>query len=142
MKTAAAACLIALAAIATPAGVAGQDDALKAPRPAPPAARASTTPNPSDLGAAMMSAEVDADGTLLIGEGAVSSVRTGNGQYQVGFGRDVRNCAFSATNQSVSGAPPFVQKYGVEWPEGIFVGHLEGGAYSNARFYLIAVCGR
>ncbi|MFD1701609.1 hypothetical protein ACFSCV_01190 [Methylopila henanensis] len=141
MKTAAA-CMIALVTLSTPAGAAGQDDALKAPRPAPPAARASTTPNPSDLGAAIMSAEVDAGGTLLIGEGAVSSVRTGAGQYQVGFGRDVRNCAFSATNQSVSGNPPFVQKYGAEWLEGVFVGHLEGSGYSDTRFYLIAVCGR
>jgi hypothetical protein len=49
------------------------------------------------LGAALMSAVVDADGTLVRGGGATSVMRVANGTYVVTFSRSVVECTYVAS---------------------------------------------
>ena len=45
-------------------------------------------------GMAMMSAFVTSDGGLLVGAGAISATRIGNGHFEVVFDRDVARCFY------------------------------------------------
>ena len=66
-----------------------------------PAAGARTT------GPAVLSAVVNADGTLARGIGAVSAQQTGvDGEYRVTFGRDVSGCAYTATAGEATAVGP------------------------------------
>ena len=51
----------------------------------------------SDLGIAIMSAQVDRDGHLQGGAGVVGVKRIGAGEYFVAFGRSVEGCTYTGT---------------------------------------------
>jgi hypothetical protein len=59
-------------------------------------------PHVPDLGAAIMSANVNQNGNLYGGAGAVGATRKANGLYFVAFDRSVQGCAYAG---AVSGAP-------------------------------------
>lgn len=52
-----------------------------------------------DLGMALMSAAINADGTIARGEGVVlaGTTKLGTGVYEVGFGRDITACVYQVT---------------------------------------------
>src|SRR5688572_18391632 len=65
------------------------------------------------LGMALMSAGVDAPGTLIRGSGVVSANIFKLGYYDVTFERSVASCAASITAASVNADGPGVDVYGV-----------------------------
>jgi hypothetical protein len=88
--------LVAGAAMALVVSAAGWSASQAAP----------VTPAAADetLGMALMAAHVNPSGTLVKGAGAVSSTRTGAGNYSIVFERSVQNCFFStATTNSGPG---------------------------------------
>ncbi|GLK81268.1 hypothetical protein [Methylopila turkensis] len=134
--------LSAFVACAVPALAQGPNDP-------PPGGRASSTPSASDLGMALMSAVVRADGTLARGEGVESSAVVGlSHQYEVIFGRDVTACAYTV---DIGGFEPF----GIP-PKGVAAvigraGNVRGvyvetfrvdGAELPLGFHVLVFCGR
>jgi hypothetical protein len=99
------------------------------------------------LGAALMSATVDLDGTLVRGAGAVSSMNTGNtGDFVVQFNRDVRDCTYVAsvgspvspvgwTANAAASAPG-----NASGPDTVRVFISTNGAGVNNPFHLLVVC--
>jgi len=99
-----------------------------------------------DLGMAIMSAVVNADGTLARNAGATSATAFGSGQYEVIFERDVTACTYVATiglsATSGSSSPGFVTVVGrAGAPNGIFVTTDDAtGASLNLGFHVIVFC--
>ncbi|MFD1702018.1 hypothetical protein ACFSCV_03280 [Methylopila henanensis] len=123
--------------------------ALASDRNDPPArAKASPTPSASDLGMALMSAAVRMDGSLVRGEGAQSAVNLAKGAYEVSFGRDITNCALTATIGVVEAfdTPPSlfaVVSPRAGDPSAVFLRILDvNGTLTNGPFHLTVFCGR
>lgn len=89
---------LAMAGLIDAAGAQGAPS-LRAPPPPDQQRREA----PGDLGMAIMSARVQNDGVLLNGAGAISSVRTQAGVYEVTFGRNIEECAPVTTSTFVIG---------------------------------------
>lgn len=113
--------------------------------PGPDAPRAAV----GDLGMTVMSAVLNADGTLARGEGVVSAGSAGfTGEYEVIFGRDVTACAYKASigSSATSGveSPGYATVVGrVGQPNGVFVATLDtAGDNANRGFHLLVYCGR
>jgi ABC-type antimicrobial peptide transport system permease subunit len=91
-------------------------------------------------------AVVNSDGTLARDRGAVSSQRFTNGEYEVIFSRNVRNCAYVATiglSGSFGISPPgeitVVGRFGNR--RGVYVTtHDSTGAFADRSFHLQVSC--
>ena len=118
---------------------------LNAPIPgAPPPAAV------GDLGMAIMSASIFANGTINRGEGVVSTgtTRLSLGTYEVAFGRDITQCAFSVTvgEGGVGGATPAVAGVTLRSgnPNGVFIRIVNppDEASEDHDFFVLVYCGR
>lgn len=116
---------------------------LNAPIPgAPPPAAV------GDLGMAIMSAVINADATVARGEGVVSSLALGPGNYEVGFGRDITACAWygSIGNPGFSGgvAASTISLTGrAGATNSLFVQTFDSAsAAANRPFHILIYCGR
>lgn len=136
------ACALAFGVALSTAAVAKN---LNAPIPgAPPPAAV------GDLGMAIMSASILADGTINRGEGVISAgtQRLSTGTYEVGFGRDITACAYSVTvgEGGIASATPAVT--GVTRrsgnPNGLFIRIVNppDEASEDRDFFVLVYCGR
>lgn len=96
---------------------------------------------PGDLGSAIMSAMVGADGALLSGAGALASSRASAGIYFVTFGRDVTQCVFAVTSTNALGVTPVAQ---VSDPNlvAVYWYYDRNSSFIDAGFYIVAYCDR
>ena len=86
-------------------------------------------------------AAVAADGTLVRGNGVVSSTQLEMGQYEVVFDRDVTGCGFTATLDNTSHEGEVVTDTRASLPVGVFVQtHGSGGLSAAKGFYLAVDC--
>jgi hypothetical protein len=90
-------------------------------------------------------AVVGPNGALVRGRGVTSTSRTGNGQYQVVFDRDVRACAYVATIGDESAAPPGGGMTNVSQvatnANGVrVVTRNAGGAITDRSFHIVVSC--
>ncbi|MFD1703659.1 hypothetical protein ACFSCV_11670 [Methylopila henanensis] len=116
----------------------------------PPGARAQPNVDPGDLGTALMSAAINADGTIARGEGVIATgtQRFSAGTYEVGFDRDITQCAYSVTvgESSIGSATPAV--VGVTRrsgnPKGVFIQirNPPDEANEDRDFFVLVFCGR
>lgn len=105
---------------------------------------------PGDLGMAIMSASIRSDGTINRGEGVVATgtARLSTGTYEVGFGRDITACVYSATvgEGDIGGATPaaigVTRRSGN--PAGVFVRIVNppDEASEDRDFFILVYCGR
>lgn len=105
---------------------------------------------PGDLGMAIMSASIFADGTINRGEGVISTgtSRLSTGTYQVAFGRDITACVYSVTigEGGVGGATPaavgVTRRSGD--PAGLFIRIVNppDEASEDRDFFVLVYCGR
>jgi hypothetical protein len=96
-----------------------------------------------DIG--VLTAQINADGTVFSSSGGVTSVHVGTGTYDVDFGRDISNCTFNATQGEggVGGAAGAI--LGVTDragnAEAVFVTvRTDANASVDRAFQLIVVC--
>ncbi|GLK81267.1 hypothetical protein [Methylopila turkensis] len=136
-----AATALLLGAFVAPALASDQNE----PRPG---AKASPTPSASDLGMALMSAAVRGDGLLVRGEGADGAGRLSVGAYEVNFGRDITNCALTATVgivEAYNSPPSLIASVSPRagTPTGVFVRVFDvNGVLADGPFHLTVFCGR
>lgn len=126
--------------------------ALLSPAAAAPQNTAPGTPVPQaaagDLGSAIMSAVINADGTIVRGEGVVSSELSGTNGYAVAFGRNVAGCSFQATvgQPGSSGVqPPSIATVAgsIANANAVFVATFDSDNAAAPRpFHLLVYCGR
>ena len=104
-----------------------------------------------DRGMAIMSAAVKgSDGTVYRGEGVVTTTtsRFSAGTYEVGFGRDITACAYSATvgEAGIGSAVPsliaITRRSGN--PNGVFlqIRNATSNANEDRDFFVLVFCGR
>jgi hypothetical protein len=90
-------------------------------------------------------ATVNTDGTLANSSGGVTSLNVSAGQYEVDFGRDVAQCAFTATLANPGGGVP-APGYIVAADRGLNVEAVfvetsnDASAATNRSFHLLVVC--
>ena len=100
------------------------------------------------LGMALMSAVVNADGSLARGSGAVSSVRTTTGQYRVIFDRPIRDCTFTASGGGATPGLSYLTTANVwslpndESGVGVITSANTTAADINSGFHLLVFCAR
>jgi hypothetical protein len=91
-------------------------------------------------------AVVGANGVIARGRGLASNpVRTGAGRYQLIFNRDVRGCAYVATQGVIGATTPGPGQIGTSAlasnPNGVFVRTFDSqGAPADRSFHLIVSC--
>jgi len=105
---------------------------------------------PGDLGMAIMSASIFADGTINRGEGVITTgtSRLSTGTYQVAFGRDITACVYSVTvgEGGIGGATPaavgVTRRSGD--PAGLFIRIVNppDEASEDRDFFVLVYCGR
>jgi hypothetical protein len=88
---------------------------------------------------------VSAGGTAVRGRGVSSTARTGTGQYQAIFDRDVRGCVYVATLGDESAAAPGTGQVSVTaLPSSVngvrILTRDSSGAAANRSFHLIVSC--
>lgn len=94
-------------------------------------------------GVAILSARVDADGTLLSGSGVTGVTKVGTGTYQVDFDREVTECMFSVTPADLR--LPQVQPTTSDQNASTVTLWAQIGlniTSSDGQFYLLAYCSR
>ncbi|MFD1703658.1 hypothetical protein ACFSCV_11665 [Methylopila henanensis] len=116
----------------------------------PPGARAQPNVGPGDLGMALMSAAINADGTIARGEGvtATGTQKLSTGTYEVGFDRDITQCAYAVTvgESGIGSAVPSVvgvTRRSVN-PNGVFIQikNPPDEANEDKNFFVLVYCGR
>jgi hypothetical protein len=114
------------------------------------ASPASAAPD-NTLGMALMSAVVNANGTLDRGSGVASSLRlgaAGSGTYEVLFDREVSTCTFVAslgnsTFTTFLGEVSAVRRSGAGKENGVYVEtNNSAGASADKPFHLIVFCAK
>lgn len=104
---------------------------------------------PGDLGMAIMSAAINADGTIARGEGVIATGTNniGTGVYEVAFGRDITECTYQVTagESGIGSAVPRVvavtRRAGN--PAGVFLQVQDNaGTQINNPFFVLVYCGR
>ena len=96
----------------------------------------------------LLSAVVNADGTIARGNGVTAVVTAGTGNYRVEFDRNVRQCAYVGTiglsGASGTSAPGFITVVGDALSvNGVFVTTDDSAAAStNLGFHLVVDCAR
>jgi hypothetical protein len=84
-------------------------------------------------------AVINTSGTTGRGSGVTGSAKTGTGQYEVIFNRDVTTCSYQAT-MSISPGEVIAQPLSAV-PNGVFVGtYTSAGAASDRAFHLAVLC--
>ncbi|MFT4099302.1 MAG: hypothetical protein QM651_19440, partial [Rhodoblastus sp.] len=102
-----------------------------------------------NLGAAVLTASINSDGTVLRGEGVTPATtqRFSTGTYTVGFVRDITNCVYTISpgEGGVGSAVPFMaaitRRSGN--PNGVFI-QIRNSSNANVDnpFFVIVACGR
>ncbi|WP_271199764.1 hypothetical protein [Methylopila turkensis] len=116
----------------------------------PPGARAQPNVDPTDLGMALMSAAINADGTIARGEGVIATGTTklGLGVYEVGFDRDITRCAYAVTvgESSIGSATPaaagVTRRSGNDNGVFIQIDNAIDGTNVDRDFFVLVYCGR
>ncbi|MFT4099183.1 MAG: hypothetical protein QM651_18830, partial [Rhodoblastus sp.] len=102
-----------------------------------------------NLGAAVLTASINSDGTILRGEGVQSTgtQKLSTGTYEVGFVRDITNCVYTVSpgEGGIGAATPFM--VGVTRrsgnPNGVFVRIFNNtNAATDDSFFVVVNCGR
>jgi hypothetical protein len=88
-------------------------------------------------------AKIDATGSLVAGNGVVSTTQYGPGRYEVRFSQDVSSCAYVATTEnSYSQAVQAFTAGGHASAQGVYVETKnQGGGLTSAPFDLAVDCG-
>ncbi len=144
MKTLFAYAVVLSAAVfVTPVSAQG----LNTPSSGAPAAPSAA---PGDLGMAIMSAAINADGSIARGEGVVltGTTKLGVGVYEVAFGRDITACVYQVTvgESGIGGATPaaagVTRRSGND--NGVFlqIDNAIDGTNVDRDFFVLVYCGR
>lgn len=86
-------------------------------------------------------AHVNADGTLVRGNGAQSSERFSTGYYFIQFNRDVSFCGYVATTtDGYAGPTGTVQGAAYGYPQEVFVYTVAGTNRVDLPFHVVVTC--